>query len=106
MKSNNEDTLRTNDDDIRIEKNEQGQDIYIFDPYNPLNKLISKEMIQNVLKKYGIDTPIHNTELYKRAFIHRSHLKRPDLENQQNNVIIVPKPDDCLPLNTKSNERL
>lgn len=106
MKSNNDETLRTNDEDIRIEKNEQGQDIYIFDPYNSLNKLISKEMIQNVLKKYGIDTPIHNPELYKRAFIHRSHLKRPDLENQQNNVIIVPKPDDCLPLNTKSNERL
>ena len=27
------------DEDIRIEKNEQGQEIYIFDPYNPLNKL-------------------------------------------------------------------
>ena len=99
MKSNNDETLRTNDEDIRIEKNEQGQDIYIFDPYNSLNKLISKEMIQNVLKKYGIDTPIHNPELYKRAFIHRSHLKRPDLENQQNNVIIVPKPDDLVNLN-------
>ena len=69
MKSNNEDTLRTNDDDMLIEKNEQGHDIYIFDPYNPPNKLISKEMIQNVLKKYGIDSPIYNTELYKRAFI-------------------------------------
>jgi hypothetical protein len=26
------------DDDIRIEKNSQGEDTYIFDPYNPLNK--------------------------------------------------------------------
>ena len=28
------------------------------------------------------------------------------MENKQNNVIIVPKPRDCLPLNSKSNERL
>jgi dsRNA-specific ribonuclease len=33
-------------------------------------------------------------------------LKRPDLENEQNNVVIVPKPENCLPLHTKSNERL
>ena len=94
------------DDDIHIEKNQFGIDTYIFDPYNPLNKLISANDIQQILKTYGIDAPIHNMELYKRAFIHRSYLKRPELENTQNNVIIVPKPDDCLPLYTKSNERL
>jgi len=99
-------TTRITDDDIRIEKNEHGQEVYIFDPFNPLNKLISKETIQNFLKKYGIDAPVANPELYKRAFIHRSHLKRPDFENDKNNIVIVPKPSDCLPLNTKSNERL
>ena len=31
------------DDDIRIEKNEKGEDVYILDPYNPLNKEIQKE---------------------------------------------------------------
>ena len=94
------------DDDIRIEKNEHGQEIYIFDPYNPLNKMITEEEVQQILSTYGITAKIHNFELYKRAFIHRSYLKRPDLENTQNNVIILPKPDDCLPLSTKSNERL
>ena len=44
--------------------------------------------------------------MYKRAFIHRSYIKRPHLENNNNNIVIVPKPDDCLPLYTKSNERL
>jgi dsRNA-specific ribonuclease len=44
--------------------------------------------------------------LYKRAFVHRSYIKRPQLENTQNSVTIVPKPDECLPLYTKSNERL
>jgi dsRNA-specific ribonuclease len=94
------------DDDIRVEKNAQGVDTYIFDPYNPLNKLISEKEIAEILQKYGIRAPIHNYELYKRAFIHKSYLKRPDLENKQNNVVIVSKPQDCLPLFTKSNERL
>jgi len=94
------------DDDIRVEKNAQGIETFVFDPYNPLNKLISKDEIQKLLETYGIHTPVQNYELYRRAFIHRSHLKRPDLENNQNNVVIVPKPADCLQLNTKSNERL
>ena len=94
------------DDDIRLEHDDDGKEIYVFDPYNPLNKAITKENIQMFLKKYGIDAPIYNSDLYKRAFIHRSHLKRSNIENTKNNIKIVPKPDDCLPLNSKSNERL
>ncbi len=94
------------DDDIHIEKNQNGVETYIFDPYNPLNKLITKEHVEGILRKYGINHSIHNFELYKRAFIHRSYIKRPQLENINNNIIIVPKPDDCIPLFSKSNERL
>ena len=94
------------DDDIRVEKNSNGIETYIFDPYNPLNKSITEKDIQQILKNYGINVQIHNIELYKRAFVHRSYIKRPNLENEINNVVIVPKPDDCLPLFTKSNERL
>jgi dsRNA-specific ribonuclease len=94
------------DEDIRIEKNSQGIDTYIFDPYNPPNKQITDKEIQQILINYGISVPIHNFELYRRAFIHRSYIKRPNIENDINNIIIVPKPNDCLPLYTKSNERL
>jgi dsRNA-specific ribonuclease len=94
------------DDDIRIESGLNGQETYIFDPYNPLNKSITEEDIQQILKNYGINTPIHNVKLYKRAFVHRSYIRRPNIENEQNNIVIAPKPDDCLPLFTKSNERL
>ena len=94
------------DDDIRIEKNQEGVETYIFDPYNPLNKMVNKEEIESFLSSYGINVPINNFELFKRAFVHRSYIKRPNLENEKNNIIIVPKPDDCLPLYTKSNERL
>lgn len=94
------------DDDIRIEKNSNGIETYVFDPYNPLNKLINKEQIQEIMTKYNVPFPLHNLELYKRAFIHRSYIRRPDVENKANNIIIAKKPDDCIDLFTKSNERL
>ena len=99
-------TINNNDDDIRIEKNQNGIEVYIFDPYNPLNKVICPMDIQSILKKYGVDIEINNFHLYNRAFIHRSYIKRPTFENELNNIVIVNKPDDCLPLYTKSNERL
>ena len=94
------------DDDIRIEKNSNGIETYVFDPYNPLNKLINKEQIQEIMTKYNVPFPLHNLELYKRAFIHRSYIRRPDVENKANNIVIAKKPDDCIDLFTKSNERL
>ena len=94
------------DDDIRIEKGENGQDIYVFDPYNPLNKEITITDVEEILSKYGITLPVTNFHLYRRAFVHRSYIKRPALENAQNSIVIVPKPEGCIDLYTKSNERL
>lgn len=94
------------DDDVRIEKNQDGSETFVFDPYNSLNKEIPVSVIEGILKSYGINKPIKNYELYKRAFIHSSYTRRPDIENKRNNIVIVPKPDDCLRLYTKSNERL
>ena len=54
------------DDDIRIEKNCNGIETYVFDPYNPLNKLITKDEIQHVMTKYNVPFEPHNMELYKR----------------------------------------
>ena len=78
----------------------------VFNPYNQNNKEIQEFNIQEILNKYGIMSKIFNVELYKRAFIHKSYTKRPKLENEMSNITIVDKPDDCLPLKTKSNERL
>lgn len=95
-----------NDDDIRIEKRENGQEVYIFDPYNPLNQEITQEEVEAILVRYGLQLPVSNFHLYRRAFVHKSYIRRPALENEQNNIEIVPKPAGCLPLYTKSNERL
>jgi len=78
----------------------------IFDPYNPLNKEITVNHIQSILTRYGIPGKVHNVNLYKRAFVHKSYVKRPFLDNLQNNITIADKPDNCISLKTKSNERL
>ena len=72
------------------------------DPYNPNNKVISKRQVEAILRKYGVPDKVHNFELYKRAFVHRSYVKRPHLENIERGITLVDKPDDCLPLKTKS----
>jgi dsRNA-specific ribonuclease len=95
------DKLIQNDEDIH--ENENG---LIFNPYNPINKEITNNTIQNILTKYGINHKITNFELYRRAFIHKSYIKRPFLENQSLNITIIEKPLNALPLSTKSNERL
>jgi len=89
------------EEDFIITENE-----LIFNPFNPLNKEITQEDVEKILTTYGLPPKIYNMKLYKRAFIHRSYTKRPHLENIHQKIKIVEKPDDCLPLSTKSNERL
>jgi len=88
------------DDDII--KTEDG---LIFNPFNPYNVEITLSEVQSILEKYGIPPKVHNMNLYKRAFVHRSYTKRPNFENTQQNITVVERPKDCLPLSTKSNER-
>jgi len=91
----------SHDDDII--KTEEG---LVFNPYNPLNVKITLSEVQFILSKYNIPPIVNNIELYQRAFVHKSYIKRPKLENLQQNITIVERPPDCLPLSTKSNERL
>ena len=89
------------DDDII--KTEDG---LVFNPYNPLNTKITLNEVQSILTKYGIPSNVDNMSLYERAVVHRSYTKRPNFENIQQNITIVERPLDCMPLSSKSNERL
>ena len=88
------------------------EDIYtsesglVFNPFNEKNKEITEQDIINILKKHGISAKPNNLALYQRAFIHRSYTKRPDSENKESGIILSDKPDNCISLKTKSNERL
>lgn len=95
-----------NEDDVRTEMH-NGKEVLIYDPYNPANHMVSKEDVESLLKQYGIDVPIQHYEFYRRAFVHRSYTRSPLLSTYASGeVIVVPQPSNCLPLFTKSNERL
>ena len=81
-------------------------DKLVFNPYNINNKEITTQEIQQILKQYGVPGTVYNEKLYKRAFVHKSYVKKPLLENEKENIVVVEKPHDCMPLSTKSNERL
>ena len=93
--------MMQNDGDIKKTDSE-----LIFDPYNNLNTEVSLKFLSDILKKYGVPDTVHNINLYKRAFVHKSYCKRPKLDNEVNNITIVEKPGNCISLKTKSNERL
>ena len=93
------DQPKINDDDI-----ERCDGQLIFNPYNNLNIEIKESDIKSLLNRYGLPCRINNMELYKRAFVHRSYIKRPEMENMKNNIIILDQPADCLSLKSKSNE--
>jgi dsRNA-specific ribonuclease len=101
MEFTNMDKSILHDDDVI-----KGENGLIFNPYNSLNVEITLNDVQCILTKYGVPPIITNMELYKRAFVHRSYTKRPQIENTTQHITIVERPLDCLPLHTKSNERL
>ena len=85
---------------------EQSSEGLIFNPYNPTNVEITLNDVQYILKNYGVNYKIDNLNLYNRAFVHRSYVKRPALENATLDIKVADKPYNCLDLKTKSNERL
>ena len=79
----------------------------IVDPYNDINKEITLNDIQCILRKYGITAPINNIELYKRAFVHQSYTHRRLYNpNTDEDVKYKKCPNSSIPIKTKSNERL
>ena len=83
--------------------NEDGK-LY-FNPYNNKNREITKSEIEDILYLHlNFKYKINNLDIFKRAFIHRSYCKMSD--DGTNNITMCPKPSDCLPLKSKSNERL
>ena len=88
-------------------KTENGEEVYVCDPYNPLNVEITESEVNAILKEYGIPTPLHNLKLYQRAFVHKSYVKKSLNTNSLSHVTLATKPADCpVDLKTKSNDRL
>lgn len=69
-------------------------------PYNEANILIDEKSLSKLLVGVPI---IHNINLYRRAFVHRSYCTRKNENFLEGNVHC---PQHCLPLQEESNERL
>ena len=82
--------------------NEQKENI---NPYNFNNKLITLDMVQQILNKYDIIEEPTNLDLYQQAFIHKSYsIKK--LQPIIDDVGIVDKPEGAFDLMDCDSERL
>jgi ribonuclease-3 len=72
-------------------------------PYNPSNILVTKDHISTILKQYDIHTPIKNLNIYRMAFVNKSYCTRKNENFIDGNTLC---PENCLPLQEESNERL
>lgn len=73
-------------------------------PFNPNNKLIQTEHIRRMFDDHGLEgVSFHNVNLYRNAFVHRSYctMKNTDFESGNERC-----PDNCIPLQEMSYERL
>jgi len=93
-------TNKLDDDIVKVDGD------LLFNPYNSLNREITINEVRVLLNTYGVNYDISNMQLFQRAFIHRSYIKKPEIENEMAGIKIADKPFDCISLKTKSNERL
>lgn len=78
-----------------------GDTLVSYHPYNPVNRQITEEEVKHILVRYGLPPTVHTLSLYQRAFVHQSYVVREELK-----PMLCDIPHGCLPLRSKSNERL
>lgn len=72
-------------------------------PYNSKNVLLSLNDLTFLLKTHGVRKPIHDLNIYRMAFVHKSYCTRKNENFVTGNTNC---PEDCLALQECSNERL
>lgn len=73
-------------------------------PYNPKNRLITAEELQDLLARHGMEgVRPRNINLYRNAFVHRSYCTMKNDDFQSGNEKCPP---GCLPLQEMAYERL
>ena len=79
-----------------------------INPFNNKNKLINKNDIQNILKKYNIFQNINSLAIYQQAFVHKSYEKQNLEENvlKDRDLVLSEKLDGVVDLQPKSYETL
>jgi len=72
-------------------------------PYNECNKIIDEKTLRNLLDKYEYNHEIKDIALFHNAMVHKSYCVR---KNEDFDIGNSQCPDNCIPLQEESNERL
>jgi ribonuclease-3 len=83
----------------------------VFNPWNPLNKEITQDAIERILRAYGWRGKLSKPEIFKQACVHKSYVSRPEVWAEQaaqaeEEIIMMPRPENCLELREADNEEL
>jgi ribonuclease-3 len=82
----------------------------IFNPWNSKNREMTPSDAIPILKRYGWKGRFKNFNLFSQACCHKSYVDRPEIWQEQaeygEEIIIAPRPDDCLALRRCDNEEL
>jgi ribonuclease-3 len=85
-------------------------DSKLFNPWNSKNRDLNPSDAIPILKRYKWKGRMHRFDLFSQACCHKSYVDRPDLWQEQaeqgEEIVIAPRPDDCLPLQKSDNEEL
>ena len=83
------------------------QQTKICNPWNSRNKIMSSKDVHSVLSRYGIKKSYKNISLFQQACVHTSYKDKSDeWAKQSEPMILLEKPNNCLPLQQGDNEEL
>lgn len=79
----------------------------ICNPWNSRNRLLNHKDVHTILKAYGINKYYKDIYLFQQACVHTSYKDKSDeWVKQAEPMILLDKPDNCLPLQKGDNEEL
>jgi len=79
----------------------------ICNPWNSRNRLMNHKDVHTILKAYGINKYYKDISLFQQACIHTSYKDKSDeWAKQSEPMILLEKPNNCLPLQNDDNEEL
>jgi len=79
----------------------------LYNPFNSKNRLIASKDVQAILQKHNCSFVPSSIELYQKAMVHSSYVKRKEYTSPTGEIIeLANRPPNCLELFDESYERL
>jgi ribonuclease-3 len=78
----------------------------VYNPWNPANRTIPDAEILRLLKTFGITEEPKKWNLFRKACVHSSYVDNKEKDAEFENMIIAPRPENCMPLCEADNEQI